>query len=51
MLILNMHIPAGVVIAIVALFVFLCGFVAGYCFGSLKRPAARDDKVRRERMA
>ncbi len=35
MIILNMYVPAGVIIAIVALFLFACGFLAGYLFGSL----------------
>ena len=35
MLILNLNIPVGIVVAIVAIFLFGCGFVAGYLFGSL----------------
>ncbi len=35
MLILNLNIPVGIIVAIVAIFVFGCGFVAGYLFGSL----------------
>jgi hypothetical protein len=39
--ILNMYVSAGVIIAIVAFFLFTCGFIAGYAFGNL---AALKDK-------
>lgn len=35
MVILNMYVSAGVIIAIVAFFLFTCGFIAGYAFGNL----------------
>ncbi len=41
MLILNLYIPTGIIVAIVAIFLFSCGFIAGYCFGSL---AASDNR-------
>ncbi len=41
MLILNLYVPTGIIVAIVAVFLFSCGFIAGYCFGSL---AASDSK-------
>jgi hypothetical protein len=33
--IMNLYVPTNVIVLIVAIFLFSCGFVAGYCFGSI----------------
>lgn len=51
MIILNMYVPAGVILAIVALFLFGCGFIAGYLFGSLTATGTRVNPADRKKKA
>ncbi len=49
MVILNMYVSAGVIIAIVAFFLFTCGFIAGYAFGNLAALKDKNEAVAAEK--
>ncbi len=47
MLNLNLNISTGLVVALVAIFLFSCGFVAGYLFGSLANIESKKETVQK----